>query len=160
MAANDTAKDKKAATAVELPSAKQLMQEIARKEAEKASEFMRHQSAAEAEKKALIDRLTKPSGVSDEEGIRRAAAIIQRAAANGLTEVQVARFPNKLCTDGGRAINNQEPGWENTLTGVPKEIYQLWYRHLRAKGYKLRVQIVDFPKGMPGDVGVTLSWGG
>ena len=76
-----------------MPNAKQLMQEIARKEAEKASEYMRHQSAAEAEKKALIERLTKPSGVSDEEGIRRAAAIIQRAAANGLTEVQVVSIP-------------------------------------------------------------------
>jgi len=159
MAAKETAKDKKS-TPVELPTAKQLMQEIARKEAEKASEYMKNQSAAEAEKKALIERLNKPSGVSDEEGIRRAAVIIQRAAANGLTEVQVARFPNKLTTDGGRAINNQEPGWENTLTGVPKEIYQLWYRHFRDKGYKLRVQIVDFPKGMPGDVGLTLSWGG
>jgi hypothetical protein len=29
---------------------------------------------------------------------------------------------------------------------------------LRSKGYRLRVQIVDFPKGMPGDVGMTLSW--
>jgi hypothetical protein len=24
------------------------------------------------------------------------------------------RFPNELCTDKGRAINQQEPGWENT----------------------------------------------
>jgi hypothetical protein len=121
---------------------------------------MRQQTAAEAEKKALIERLSKPSGVSDEEGIRRATLVIQRAAANGLTEVQIFRFPNTLCTDHGRAINNQEPGWENTLTGLPKEIYQLWQRHFRPKGYKLRFQIVDFPKGMPGDVGVTLSWGG
>jgi hypothetical protein len=44
---------------------------------------MRQQTAAEAEKKALIERLSKPSGVSDEEGIRRATLVIQRAAANG-----------------------------------------------------------------------------
>jgi hypothetical protein len=159
MAEKKTASDMKEA-AVELPAAKDLMKQIALKEAEKASEYMRHQNAAEAEKKALIERLSKPSGVSDEEGIRRATLVIQRAAANGLTEVQVVRFPNTLCTDHGRAINNQEPGWENTLTGLPKEIYQLWQRHFRPKGYKLRFQIVDFPKGMPGDVGVTLSWGG
>jgi hypothetical protein len=157
MAGKQTAKPTQE-TPVALPTAKDLMKKIAQKEAEKASEYMRRQSAAEAEKKALMDRLTKPSGVSDEEAIRRAAAIIQRAAANDLTEVQVLRFPNKLCTDGGRAINNLEPGWENTLTGLPKEIYQFWYRHLRPKGYRLRVQIVDFPNGMPGDVGVTLSW--
>ena len=157
MAEKKTATDNKDAP-VELPSAKTLMKQIAQKEADKASEYMRQQTAAEAEKKHLIERLSKPSGVSDEEGIRRATVVIQRAAANGLTEVQIFRFPNSLCTDRGRAINNQEPGWENTLTGVPKEIYQLWQRAFRAKGYRLRFQIVDFPKGMPGDVGVTLSW--
>jgi hypothetical protein len=143
---------------VELPSAKELMKQIVQKEAEKASEYMRQQSAAEREKKALIERLTKPSGVSDEEALRRAMVIIQRAASNGLTEVQVLRLPNSLCTDGGRAINNLEKGWENTLTGLAQEMYRFWDRHLRPKGYRLRCQIVDFPKGMPGDVGITLSW--
>ena len=76
-----------------------------------------------------------------------------------MTEVEVFRFPNQLCTDKGRAINQQEPGWENTLTGSPKEIYHLWDKYLRPRGYKLKVQIVDFPDGMPGDIGMTLSWG-
>ncbi len=144
---------------VELPTAKDLMKQIAQKEAEKASEYMRRQAAADAEKKALMDKLTKPSGVSDEDALRRVAVIIQRAVSNGLTEVQVTRFPNTLCTDGGRAINNLEAGWENTLTGVPREMYLFWQRQLRPKGYRLRVQIVDFPKGMPGDVAMALSWG-
>jgi hypothetical protein len=145
-------------TADLLPSAKDLMRKIASAEAEKASEGMRNRSAAEAEKAALIEQLSKPSGVSDEEGIQRAVSIIERAASNGLTEVQVFCFPNRLCTDRGRAINQQEAGWEKTLTGVPKEIYDLWARHFRERGYKLRVQIIDFPGGMPGDVGMTLSW--
>jgi hypothetical protein len=141
-----------------LPSAKDFMKKIALAEAEKASEEARKHSAEEAEKAALIEQMTKPSGVSDEEGIRRAVKIIERAANNGLTEVLVYRFPNQMCTDRGRAINQQEPGWEKTLTGVPKEIYSLWQRHFRDQGYKLRVQIIDFPGGMPGDVGMTLSW--
>jgi hypothetical protein len=113
---------------------------------------------AEAEKQALLDHFTKPSGVSDEEGIRRGLKIIERAVSNGRTEVQVYRFPNQLCTDKGRAINQQEPGWEDTLTGVPKEIYQLWAKYFRPRGYKLRVEIIDFPGGMPGDVSMTLKW--
>ena len=141
-----------------LPAAKDLMKRIALAESEKASQYMRERAAAEAEKQALIDQMKKPSGVSDEEGIRRGAAMIQRAVNAGLTEVEVYRFPNSLCTDHGRAINQQEPGWEKTLTGVPKEIYELWYKHFRSRGYKLRVQIVDWPGGMPGDVGMTLSW--
>ena len=50
-----------------LPSAKELMERAAQKEAEKAAEAMRLQAKADAEKQALIDRLQKPSGVSDEE---------------------------------------------------------------------------------------------
>ena len=75
-----------------------------------------------------------------------------------MTEVEVFRFPNQLCTDKGRAIIQQEPGWEKTLTGAPKEIYQLWEKYFRPRGYKRKVQIVDYPDGLPGDIGMTLSW--
>ena len=142
-----------------VPSAKALMEKIALEEAEKASAAARAQAQAEAEKLALIERLSKPSGLSDDEVMKKAAAIIQGAAKNGLTEVQVYRFPNTLCTDRGRAINQQEPGWEDTLTGIPKEIHQLWAKYFRQRGYKLRVEIIDFPGGMPGDVAMTLKWG-
>ncbi|HET7255329.1 MAG TPA: hypothetical protein VFJ46_16330 [Xanthobacteraceae bacterium] len=142
-----------------LPSANDFMKKLALAEAEEATKQARKLAEAEAEKKALLDQLTKPSGLSDEEAIQRAIKIIERAVSNGRTEVQVHRFPNQLCTDRGRAINQQEPGWENTLTGVPKEIYELWAKYFRQRGYKLKVEIVDFPGGMPGDVGMTLKWG-
>ena len=143
---------------VKLPSAKDFMQKMALAEAEQASKEARLRAEAEAEKKALLDQLSKPSGVSDEEAIARAIKIVERAVSNHLTEVEVHRFPNNLCTDRGRAINQQEPGWEGTLTGKPKEIYDLWDKYFRPRGYKLRVQIVDFPGGMPGDVAMTLRW--
>ena len=141
-----------------LPTAKDLMKQIALREAAKASAALKAQTAEEAEKEALMERFAKPSGVADEERMKRAAAIIQRAANNGLTEVFIVRFPNALCTDHGRAINQQEAGWESTLNGLPKELYEFWQKHLKPRGYKLRFQIVDFPGGVPGDVGVTLSW--
>jgi hypothetical protein len=143
-----------------LPSAQQMMEKLALAEAEKAAEESRRKARADAEKKALIDKFTRASGVSDEERLKRAAAIIQRAAKNGLTEVEVTRFPNVLCTDRGRAINNNlEPGWENTLTGLPKELYEFWAKHLRPRGYKIKFQVVDFTGGVPGDIGITLKWG-
>jgi hypothetical protein len=141
-----------------LPTAQEAMERLALAEAEKASAAVAKRAAAEAEKQALLDKLTQPSGVSDDEALKRVATIVERALANGLMEVQVYRFPNTLCTDRGRAINQQEPGWETTLTGLPKEMYEFWDRQLRPRGYKLKVQIIDFPGGMPGDVGITLKW--
>jgi hypothetical protein len=141
-----------------LPSAKEVKQKIALAEAEEAEKQARMRAEAQAEKKALIDQLSKPSGISDEEAIGRGIKIIERAMHSRMTEVEVFRFPNQLCTDKGRAIIQQEPGWEKTLTGAPKEIYQLWEKYFRPRGYKLKVQIVDYPDGMPGDIGMTLSW--
>ena len=141
-----------------LPKAADLMKKIAEVEAEKASEYMAQQAKVAAEKKALLEQLSNPSGVSDEERQKRAAAIIKRAVDKGLTEVQVGTFPNALCTDGGRAINQQEPGWESTLTGLPKEVFDFWQKYLKPRGYKLRFQIVDWPGGKPGDIGITLAW--
>jgi hypothetical protein len=142
-----------------LPSAKDILKQSALKEAEKAEEYMRAQAAAETEKRELIEELTKPSGLSEEEKVKRASTVIQRAVRNGLHEVQVYRFPNIICTDRGRAINQMEAGWEKTLTGIPKEIYQLWQDYLQPRGYKIAYQIIDFPGGVPGDIGITLSWG-
>lgn len=142
-----------------LPKAEDCMKKIALVEAEKASEYMRVQAKIAAEKKALLDQLSKPSGVSDEERQKRAAAIINRAVSNGLTEVHVGTFPNELCTDGGRAINQMEPGWENTLTGLPKELFEFWQKYMKPRGYKIKFQIVNWPGGKPGDIGVTLNWG-
>ena len=142
-----------------IPSAKQIQKEAALREAEKAEEFVRLAAAAESEKRALIERLGRPSGKSEEEKVQLASTIIQRAVRNGLTEVQVYRFPNSLCTDKGRAINQQEAGWENTLTGIPKEIFQLWTDYLKPRGYRIGYQIIDYPGGVPGDIAIIIAWG-
>jgi hypothetical protein len=139
-------------------SAKELMAMIAKVEGEKASKAMKAHETAEAEKQELLDRLSRPSGLSDDEVMEKAAIIVNRAVENGMTSVQVFRFPNHVCTDNGRAINQAEEGWEQTLTGVPKEIYDFWQRQLKPRGYHMRFEIIDYPGGMPGDVGIFLSW--
>ena len=141
-----------------LPTAQELQKRLALAEAQKAAEDAHRAAAAEAEKKALLEQLSKPLGIADDEHMRRAGAVIERAMANGRTEVLVTRFPHDLCTDRGRAINQREPGWEKTLTGLPKELYDFWEKHLKSRGYKVGFQIVDFPGGRPGDIGMTLRW--
>ncbi|WP_431857603.1 hypothetical protein [Azospirillum sp.] len=83
---------------------------------------------------------------------------VREAAERGVREIQVVRFPSSWCTDGGRAINNFESDWPNSLTGFAREAYEVYEHALRQKGYKLRAQILDYPGGMPGDVGLFLRW--
>src|SRR5438874_8162733 len=142
-----------------LPTAKSIQRQIALAEAEKAEQYVRLATAAEAEKRTLIEKLSKPSGLTEEEKVKLASTVIQRAVRNGLTEVQVYRFPNSLCIDKGRAIIQQEPGWEKTLTGIPKEIFQLWADYLKPREYRISYQVIDYPGGVPGDIAITIAWG-
>ena len=144
---------------VKLPTTKDLQAKIALAESEKASAAMKAHAAAEAEKKAFLERLSKPSGLTDEQVIEKASHIITRAVENGLTSVQVLRFPHHLCSDDGRAIDQAEAGWEKTLTGIPKELYAFWERQLKPNGYHIKYEIIDRPGGLRGDIGVFLNWG-
>jgi hypothetical protein len=44
------------------------------------------------------------------------------------------------------------------LTGFAQRAYEFWQKELEPKGYKLHAQVLDFPGGMPGDVGMFLRW--
>ena len=80
------------------------------------------------------------------------------AARDGRREVLGIKFPASYCRDGGRAINNFEPDWPETLEGQALRAYQWYEEHLRPAGYKVRAQILNYPDGIPGDVGLFIVW--
>ena len=82
----------------------------------------------------------------------------QRAAEHGEKEFLLLRFPSQLCTDSGRAINVPDPNWPATLQGEAAEIYVRWQTDLKPGGFHLVARILDFPDGIPGDVGLFLVW--
>ena len=139
-------------------SAADIKRRMAEREAQKAAEEIRRMQEQEAKQKEVMTEFHAPPTRTPDQLLQLLMQLVNQAAERGQTEVQVYRFPNALCTDKGRAINQQEPGWENTLTGTPKEIYQFWDKYFRSRGYKLRVQVVDFPGGLPGDIAMTVSW--
>ena len=81
------------------------------------------------------------------------------AAERGEKEFMLLRLPSQLCSDGGRAINVEEPDWPNTLRGDAAEIFLRWERDLRPRGFHLTARVLDFPGGVPGDIGLFLAWG-
>jgi hypothetical protein len=110
----------------------------------------------------LIKRLAEPLDLTPErlkEILEPLQAKLKAAAARGQTELMVMRFPNTLCTDKGRALNNADPTWPETLTGRPRQAYELWRDQLRAAGFRLNAMIIEWPGGLPGDIGFFLRWG-
>jgi hypothetical protein len=84
--------------------------------------------------------------------------LVMNAVANGKFEALVYSFPSDLCTDSGRAINNRLAHWPETLQGKAKELYERYMAVAKPQGFRLKATIINFPGGMPGDVGFFLNW--
>jgi hypothetical protein len=82
-----------------------------------------------------------------------------QAAERGQTEFMLLRFPAQLCSDRGRAINAMDSDWPATLRGEAAELYLRWEHELKPNGFHLAARVLDYPDGMPGDVGLFLAWG-
>ncbi len=84
--------------------------------------------------------------------------LILDAAKQGKYEVEVMKFLAAFCTDGGRAINNSEKDWPETLQGKAKSFHSIWKQHGQPHGYRLKAKINNFPGGLPGDVSLSIDW--
>jgi hypothetical protein len=113
--------------------------------------------AREAKKHAdfVEDFFRKSIGEAERTVIKR---LVMKAAADGKYEALIYSFPSTFCTDSGRAINNNLPGWQKTLQGKGKELLELFEEVAKPQGYGLKAMIINFPDGMPGDVGFFLTW--
>ena len=126
------------------------------KDMEKAREALEKQRKVDDERHHLRDAFMTQEIHPDV--FERVSRVGKSAAERGEREVLAVRFPSEYCTDGGRAINNFEPNWPETLTGFAKRAHEFFQKELQPRGYKARAQILDFPGGVPGDVGIFLSW--
>ena len=139
-------------------SAADLKRRMADREAAKATEELRRMREQEERQKAVMEEFHKPPERTPEQVLQLVTQLVNRAAEAGQTEVQVYRFPNELCSDRGRRINNSEPEWEKTLEGRPKAAYEFWHDHLRPLGFGLKAEVLEYPGGMPGDIGFFVTW--
>lgn len=101
---------------------------------------------------------------------------IRRAFERGENELMISTFPSSFCTDDGRAIVNagrppivkpgkedeakrsEEPEWLATLPGGVRQVYNYWRDNLKPGGFEFTARIINYPGGMPGDVGLFFSW--
>lgn len=139
-------------------SATDLKRRMVEREAAKAAEELRRMQAQEEQQKAVMAEFQQPPARSPEQLMSQVMQLVSQAADRGQSEVQIYRFPNAMCTDRGRRINNTEPDWPQTLEGRPKAGYEFWREHLQPLGFGLKAEVLEYPGGMPGDIGFFLTW--
>lgn len=138
------------------PSAEELRMQLLE---EQLSEAKKYDAQRQKEQKKLADFTDDflKGQVTDNE-IAMVRRLVANAVKDGKFEAMVYSFPSKLCSDGGRGINNSDPDWPETLLGKAKEFYERYRKFGRPQGYKLKAMIINFPGGIPGDVGFFLNW--
>jgi len=115
----------------------------------------RHRKQQEEEnalRQAFMERELRP------DAFERFNTMVRRAAEQGRQDIEIGRFPSEYCTDRGRAINNFDPSWPDTLTGVARRAHDAFKQHLEPQGYKMRAQILNYPDGNLGEVGLYIVW--
>lgn len=140
----------------DFPSAEDLRLRLLEKKLKEMEAKERLRETEKAEKAKFADEfLHKHVTDAEREAIGR---IVENAINQGLYEAMVYSFPSALCTDKGRAINNSEPDWPETLQGKAKELYERYIAFAQPRGYRLKAMIINFPDDKPGDVGLFLNW--
>jgi hypothetical protein len=139
-------------------SAADIKRRMAEREMQKAAEELQRMREQEEKQKAVMAEFHQPPTRTPDQLMQLLMQLVSQAAERGQSEVQVYRFPNALCSDRGRKINNSEPEWHDTLEGRPKAGYEFWREHLRPLGFGLKAEVLEYPGGMPGDIGFFLMW--
>jgi hypothetical protein len=90
-------------------SVDELIAKMAMLQADKKAAAVKAHDAEEDKKKALLEALSHPTGLSDEQFLEKASILVNRAVENGQTVVEVFRFPMRSAptTDVPSAKSNQ-----------------------------------------------------
>ncbi|UVC18279.1 histidine kinase [Mesorhizobium onobrychidis] len=148
----DTALDINAAP----PSAEQLRMALLEEQMAEADKQEKLRARENQELTKFTESFLKDQ--VNENEIAMVRRLVMNAVKNGKYEALVYSFPSALCTDSGRAINSADPQWPETLQGKAKQLYERYQKNAKPQGYKLKAMVINFPGGMPGDIGFFLSW--
>jgi hypothetical protein len=121
-----------------------------------AREAMEKMRRTEEEQQALHEAFMKRK--IGPEAIERFNAAVKKAAEQGQHEIMIGQFPASWCSDGGRRINNNLEDWPESLEGIAKQVYEYHVKNLAPLGYKMRVEVLNYPGGVPGDIGIFFRW--
>ena len=137
-------------------SAKDLRMQLLQREMEEMEKERQFKAVQEKKLTNFADVFLEEHVTQEEVAVVR--RLVANAVRDGKFEAMVYSFPSSLCTDSGRAINSADRDWPQTLQGKAKEFYERYQKFGKPQGFKLKAMIVNFPGGMPGDVGFFLNW--
>ena len=127
-----------------------------------AEEQRAEEAAAAAHAKAEREKLRAAFEAQEipPDALQRVIALVQKTLEHDprAKEVMILHFPSEFMSDSGRSITTHSPDWPQHLTGFAARAFKAFEKDLAPRGFHLGAQIIDYPSGMPGDVGLFLRW--
>jgi hypothetical protein len=108
--------------------------------------------------KAVMEEFRKPPARTPEQLMELIMQFVSRAAERGQSEVRSIAFQIPCVATAAEGSIPSLAEWESTLEGRPKLGYEFWRDHLRPLGFGLKAEVLEYPGGMPGDIGFILTW--
>ena len=143
----------KATSIVNPAELRKVQHERAAAEASKVLELARRAEQEQQQlHEAFLQRDIGPTAIA------RFNDAVRKAAERGEHEIMIGQFPATFCSDGGRRINNVDPDWPDSLQGVARRVYDYHMEHLAPLGYTMRAEVLNYPGGIPGDIGIFFRW--
>ena len=124
----------------------------AEKEAEARRAEEEKQNGMSELRRSFEERELPPDALTKLQGM------IRRAALDGEREVLVLHFPSQWMKVSGRSITSGLDTWPEQLEGFARRAYDFHQKELTPRGFGIRPVILDYPNGMPGDVGFYVTW--
>jgi hypothetical protein len=131
-----------------------LSQQAAARRAEEEAVAAHARAEREKLRAAFEEREVPP------DALERVLSLVRKAleADPRAKEVMMLHFPSEFMSDSGRSITSHSPDWPKYLTGFAARAYAAFEQQLAPRGFTMGAQILDYPGGMPGDVGLFLNW--
>jgi len=120
------------------------------------AEARKQDEAAKAEREKLRQHFMEQDVPQD--AMSEVAKLVRRAVEAGEKRALVLQVPSDWLPDQGRAITNHAADWHEHLDGLAKRAHAYYERELKPRGFQLRAEVINWPGGMPGDVGFFLQW--
>ena len=138
-------------------SADELRMSILQKEMEKMDVERKVREAEEKKLAAFTDEFLHKHVSEDEIAmVRRLVDECGQGREDGGDGLQLPLGPLHRQRAGDQQRRSELAG--STLQGKAKEFFERYEKFGKPQGYKLKAMVINFPGGVPGDIGFFLNW--
>ena len=128
-----------------------------RRDQEALEELQRRKDEEHAEFRKRLDNFQLTDAII-QSGLDRIKRAFERGETELMFSFNAGASPINKPSKDDLAARSDEPGWLETMPAGVHKVYDYWKNNLKPGGFGFSARIINYPGGMPGDVGLFFTW--